>query len=57
LEVYQKPTLKLWTDEDVASVPAIKAAFDDIRVTRKSDFANNFREQGLLRSRESTLPS
>lgn len=35
-------TVKLWSDEDVASVPAVKAVFDDIRATRKSDFVNNF---------------
>jgi len=35
-------TVKLWTDEDVAAVPAIKAVFDDIHATRKSDFINNF---------------
>lgn len=35
-------TVKLWTDEDVAAVPQIKAVFDDIRKTRNSDFVNNF---------------
>lgn len=35
-------TVKLWTDEEVAAVPAVKAVFDDIRATRKSDFVNNF---------------
>jgi AhpD family alkylhydroperoxidase len=35
-------TVKLWTDEDVAADPHVKAVFDDIRVTRKSDFVNNF---------------
>lgn len=35
-------TVKLWTDEEVAAVPAVKALFDDIRITRKSDFVNNF---------------
>jgi AhpD family alkylhydroperoxidase len=35
-------TVKLWTDEEGAAVPAIKAVFDDIRATRKSDFVNNF---------------
>ena len=35
-------TLKLWTDEEVAAVPAVKALFDDIRATRRSDFVNNF---------------
>jgi AhpD family alkylhydroperoxidase len=35
-------TVKLWTDEESAAVPAIKAVFDDMRATRKSDFVNNF---------------
>ena len=35
-------TVKLWTDEEVAAVPAVKAVFDDIRATRNSDFVNNF---------------
>jgi len=35
-------TVKLWTDEEVDAVPAVKAVFDDIRATRKSDFINNF---------------
>ncbi len=35
-------TVKLWTDEEVAADPRIKTVFDDIRVTRKSDFVNNF---------------
>jgi AhpD family alkylhydroperoxidase len=35
-------TVKLWTDEEIAAVPAVKAVFDDIRSTRKSDFVNNF---------------
>jgi AhpD family alkylhydroperoxidase len=35
-------TLKLWNDEEVAAVPAVKAVFDDIRATRGSDFVNNF---------------
>ena len=35
-------TIKLWTDEEAATVPAVKAVFDDIRATRKSDFVNNF---------------
>ncbi|HEY1743673.1 MAG TPA: carboxymuconolactone decarboxylase family protein [Granulicella sp.] len=35
-------TVKLWTDEEVAAVPAVKAVFDNIRATRKSDFVNNF---------------
>ena len=35
-------TVKLWTDEEVSASPRIKAVFDDIRVTRNSDFVNNF---------------
>src|ERR1700751_838871 len=35
-------TVKLWTDEEVSASPRIKAVFDDIRATRKSDFVNNF---------------
>ena len=35
-------TVKLWTDEEVAATPAVKAVFEDIRATRKSDFVNNF---------------
>ena len=35
-------TVKLWTDEEAAAIPAVKAVFDDIRATRKSDFVNNF---------------
>jgi AhpD family alkylhydroperoxidase len=35
-------TVKLWSDEEVAAEPAVKAVFDDIRTTRKSDFVNNF---------------
>lgn len=35
-------TVKLWTDEDVSADPRVKAVFDDIRATRKSDFVNNF---------------
>ena len=35
-------TVKLWTDDEVAAVPAVKAVFDDIRATRKSDFVNYF---------------
>jgi AhpD family alkylhydroperoxidase len=36
------PTVKLWTDTEVAANPRIQAVFDDIRATRKSDFVNNF---------------
>lgn len=35
-------TVRLWTDEEVAANPRVKAIFDDIRATRKSDFVNNF---------------
>ena len=35
-------TQRLWTDEEVEKSPRVKAVFDDIRVTRKSDFVNNF---------------
>ena len=33
---------KLLTDAEVEKIPAVKAVFDDIRATRKSDFVNNF---------------
>jgi AhpD family alkylhydroperoxidase len=42
LEDYSVATVKLWSDEEVAAVPAVKAVFDDIRATRRSDFVNNF---------------
>lgn len=35
-------TAKLWTDEEVSASPRVKAVFEDIRATRKSDFVNNF---------------
>jgi AhpD family alkylhydroperoxidase len=35
-------TVKLWTDEEVSTDARVKAVFDDIRFTRKSDFVNNF---------------
>ncbi|MGC4025599.1 MAG: carboxymuconolactone decarboxylase family protein [Mesorhizobium sp.] len=35
-------TVKLWTDEEAEAEPAVKAVFDDVRATRKSDFINNF---------------
>jgi AhpD family alkylhydroperoxidase len=35
-------TVKLWTDAEVYADPRIKAVFDDIRATRRSDFVNNF---------------
>jgi AhpD family alkylhydroperoxidase len=48
-------TVKLWSDEEVAAVPAVRAVFDDIRATRKSNFVNNFwralaNQPGLLES-------
>lgn len=36
------PTVKIWTDAEVDAVPRVKAVFEDIRKTRKSDFVNNF---------------
>jgi AhpD family alkylhydroperoxidase len=36
------PTVKLWTDAEVAANPRIQAVFADIRATRNSDFVNNF---------------
>ena len=35
-------TAKLWTDEEVSRDPRVKAVFEDIRLTRNSDFVNNF---------------
>jgi AhpD family alkylhydroperoxidase len=35
-------TVKLWSDEEAAAVPSVRAVFDDSRATRKSDFVNNF---------------
>jgi AhpD family alkylhydroperoxidase len=35
-------TMKLLSDAEVEKIPAVKAVFDDIRATRKSDFVNNF---------------
>ena len=35
-------TMKLLTDAEVEAKPTVKAVFDDIRATRKSDFVNNF---------------
>ena len=34
--------VKLWSDAEVEGVSHLKAVFDDIRATRKSDFVNNF---------------
>ncbi len=36
------PTVKLWSDDEVAADPRVRAVFDDIRATRNSDFINNF---------------
>lgn len=35
-------TVKLLSDTEAEAIPAVKAVFDDIRTTRKSDFVNNF---------------
>lgn len=35
-------TVRLWTDAEAEANPRVKAVFDDIRITRKSDFINNF---------------
>lgn len=35
-------TVKLLNDAEAEAIPAVKAVFDDIRATRKSDFVNNF---------------
>ena len=35
-------TVKLISDAEAEAIPAVKAVFDDIRATRKSDFVNNF---------------
>jgi len=35
-------TVRLVTDEEAEGIPAVKAVFDDIRATRKTDFINNF---------------
>ncbi|GAA5544406.1 carboxymuconolactone decarboxylase family protein [Ochrobactrum soli] len=35
-------TVRLLSDADVEKDAAVKAVFDDIRATRKSDFVNNF---------------
>ena len=35
-------TVKLWTDAEAEADRRVKAVFDDIRATRKSDFVNNF---------------
>ncbi|QND55562.1 carboxymuconolactone decarboxylase family protein [Mesorhizobium huakuii] len=35
-------TTRLLSDAEVEKIPAVKAVFDDIKATRKSDFVNNF---------------
>ena len=35
-------TTKLLSDAEVEKIPEVKAVFDDIRATRKSDIVNNF---------------
>lgn len=35
-------TVRLWSDAEAEASPRVKAVFDDIRATRKSDFVNNF---------------
>ncbi|WP_027141532.1 carboxymuconolactone decarboxylase family protein [Mesorhizobium sp. WSM3626] len=35
-------TTRLLSDAEVEKIPVVKAVFDDIRATRKSDFVNNF---------------
>ena len=35
-------TTRLLSDAEVEKIPAVKAVFDDIRATRKTDFINNF---------------
>jgi AhpD family alkylhydroperoxidase len=35
-------TVRLWSDQEAEADPAVKAVFDDIRATRKSDVVNNF---------------
>ena len=35
-------TVHLWSDARAEASPRVKAVFDDIRATRKSDFVNNF---------------
>ncbi len=35
-------TVRLMSDQEAETVPAVKAVFDDIRAARKSDFINNF---------------
>ena len=35
-------TVKLWSDDEAEADPRVKAVFDDLRATRRSDFINNF---------------
>jgi len=35
-------TVRLWSDAEAEANPDVRAVFDDIRTTRKSDFVNNF---------------
>ena len=35
-------TVRLLNDSEANAIPAVKAVFDDIRATRKTDFINNF---------------
>jgi AhpD family alkylhydroperoxidase len=35
-------TVRLWSDAEAEADPDVRAVFDDIRTTRKSDFVNNF---------------
>ena len=35
-------TVRLISDEEAETIPAVREVFDDIRKTRKSDFINNF---------------
>ncbi|MBK5924006.1 alkylhydroperoxidase [Rhodovulum sulfidophilum] len=34
-------TVKIWTDAEAEADPRVKAVFDDIRATRKTEFVNN----------------
>ncbi|MGX9147062.1 carboxymuconolactone decarboxylase family protein [Mesorhizobium sp. 128a] len=34
--------IRLLSDDELETIPVVKAVFDDIRATRKSDFVNNF---------------
>src|SRR5690606_21879752 len=35
-------TVRLISDQEAETIPAVREVFDDIRKTRKSDFINNF---------------